>query len=116
MSSWALPSSMQIDSALPRIAPGLQKYCWLQEQLLKRDVSSDPEYQRRFVGFYRVRRELAWRESFFELLESRKTQGLQFSEGLRRLADATGRIEASFASKLVASIDPDQPVIDSVVL
>ena len=30
--------------------------------------------------------------------------------------NATGRIEASFASKLAASVDPGKPVIDSFVL
>jgi hypothetical protein len=29
---------------------------------------------------------------------------------------STGRYEASFASKLVATVDPDLPVIDSIVL
>jgi hypothetical protein len=35
---------------------------------------------------------------------------------LRLLHAATGKLEASFASKLVATIDPDQPVIDSMVI
>jgi hypothetical protein len=34
---------------------------------------------------------------------------------LVRLFRATGRYEASFASKLIATLDPHQPVIDSVV-
>lgn len=40
---------------------------------------------------------------------------MSFGESLLALQAATGRIEASFASKLVATVDPDQPVIDSVV-
>ena len=34
---------------------------------------------------------------------------------LQHLHGNTGRVEASFASKLVATVDPTQPVIDSVV-
>ena len=35
---------------------------------------------------------------------------------LDALHSATDRYEASFASKLLATIDPDMPVIDSIVL
>lgn len=111
-----LPDSTRILEALPRVAVGLQKYGWLQEQLPKRDVSADPEYRRRFVGFYRVRRNSAWLRVFFDTLQTRKTTGISFEQVLEVLASATGRVEASFASKLVATIDPGQPVIDSVVL
>src|SRR5439155_1069029 len=49
------------------------------------------------------------------LLERRKRQPASFGSVLRELHEATGRFEASFASKLVATIRPDTPVIDSVV-
>jgi hypothetical protein len=111
-----LPSAAHIRQALPRVAVGLEKYCWLQEELLRRDVSLDPEYRRRFIGFYRVRRRTDWLRVFFDTLQARKTNGISFQEALEVLASETGRIEASFASKLVATIDPDQPVIDSIVL
>lgn len=112
----AIPDGSQVLRALPRVAPGLEKYCWLQAQLIGRDVSTDAEYQRRFAGFYRVRRGTAWRQAFFQALQNHKTGSLVFADALGLLADATGRVEASFASKLVATIDPHQPVIDSVVL
>jgi hypothetical protein len=35
---------------------------------------------------------------------------------LRALYIATGRVEASFASKVAASVDPGKPVIDAFVL
>jgi hypothetical protein len=110
-----IPEPRQVAAALPRIMVGLQKYSWLQENLQLRDVSSDAEYQRRFAGFYRVRRDSAWRRVYFNILEGRKATQLPFGEALRLLEQGTGRIEASFASKLVATIDPQQPVIDSVV-
>jgi hypothetical protein len=110
-----LPDSKQVLAALPRVAPGLQKYCWLQSELPRRDVSRDTEFQRRFAGFYRVRRGTAWRHIYFDLLQSRKTSSVTFAEALRSLRDTTGKVEASFASKLVATIDPTQPVIDSIV-
>ncbi len=39
-----------------------------------------------------------------------------FSDILDRLYKATGRYEASFASKLLATVEPSMPVIDSIVL
>lgn len=102
--------------ALPKVAPGLEKYRWLQAELQARDVARDREFQRRFNAFYRVRRNEAWRDAFYELFEREKSDRRPFSDVLRALYDTTGRTEASFTSKLVASVDPDLPVIDAFVL
>jgi hypothetical protein len=109
-------TSEQVEAALPRVAAGLAKYAWLQTELSVRDVSRDVEYRKRFGGFYRVRRSADWRDAYFGILEKAKSAPIPFEEALQRLFEATGRVEASFASKLVATVDPLQPVIDSVVL
>lgn len=109
-----LPSA-HIRAALPRVSIGLAKYEWLMEEFSDRNVSRDREYQKRFGGFYRVRRSSDWRSAFFQILEGAKSSPISFGEALRALQTATGRVEASFASKLVATLDPAQPVIDSVV-
>lgn len=105
-----------IDAVLPTLTSGLGKYGWLQAELALRDVSDDREYQRRFNGFYRVRRNSAWQRCFFGLLQNGKAEKPSLSATLLALHGATGRVEASFASKLVATLDTSQPVIDSVVL
>lgn len=76
----------------------------------------DELFQRLFVGFYRVRRDLHWRRAFFELLERAKHHGTTYADTLSALGEATGRLEASFASKLFATVDPHMPAIDSIVL
>ena len=106
----------QIEHALPRIAPGLRRYLWLQERLRATDLRVDPEYRRHFNYFYRVRRGTDWQDKFYYLLETSKRRAVTFAEILHVLHEATGRYEASFASKLVATINPNMPVIDSVVL
>lgn len=106
----------QIEAALPRVSVGLSKYTWLQTELPVRDVSRDNEYQKRFGGFYRVRRNSLWRGAYFQILEQSKSASISFREVLQSLHASTGRVEASFASKLIATLDPTQPVIDSVVL
>lgn len=106
----------QLEVALSRVAPGLEKYCWLQNQFTTRNVATDAEFQKRFAGFYRVRRNGDWRAVFFRILEGAKTSPVSFADALNQLRDATGQVEASFASKLAATVNPDLPVIDSVVV
>jgi hypothetical protein len=106
----------QTSQALRSAGRGLEKYVWLQSELRHRDVSRNREYQTRFTGFYRVRRNARWRSEFFTMLEREKSRRPDFNEVLRSLHARTGRVEASFASKLVATVEPSEPVIDSVVL
>lgn len=109
-------SEDQIDDALARAEFGLQKYHWLQDNVWKRDVSTDAAFQRAFNGFYRVRRDIGWRKVYFGLMEEGKRSAVGFRYALETLRAATGRIEASYSSKLVATLDPGQPVIDRFVL
>jgi hypothetical protein len=110
------PSVLEIQKALERLADGLGRYQWLQARVLKCNVTTDREFQRRFTAFYRVRRNSEWRREFFALMENSKSGGTNFSEALQAIQCSTGRIEASFASKLVATLDPSKPVIDKFVL
>jgi hypothetical protein len=105
-----------IDSALLKIEKGLRKYCWIQDYLHKDDVSRSREFQKTYNGFYRVRRNAAWQEVYYKLMERAKTKPSDFSQILSDLKRKTGRLEASFASKLVATLHPDRPVIDRFVL
>ncbi len=109
-------SEAAIDRALAQAAPGLAKYLWLQANLRGRDIRTDAEFQRRFNGFYKVRRNEEWRRIYFDLMESAKPHGMHFADALAALQRATGRLEASFASKLVASYRPALPVVDRFVL
>jgi hypothetical protein len=106
-----------IDTALPRVAEGLDRYLWLQARRDGGDVRSDALYRKRFNAFYKVCRNRRWQDGFFDLLEGMKrARTVSFDDVLDTLYGATGRVEASFASKLVATLDPDMPVIDSMVL
>jgi hypothetical protein len=105
-----------IQAALGRLTDGPRRYIWLQEQIARRNVTTDREFQTAFNGFYRVRRNLSWRSDYYQLMESSKESGIEFPQALREIARRTNRIEASFASKLVATIDPSKPVIDKFVL
>lgn len=93
---------------------GIKKYVYLLERLRKTDVSSDIGYQSAFESFYVVRlRGGEWMDAYFEILEREKhNEAVCFESVLKKMWCATRRVEASFSSKLVATIDPDQPVWD----
>jgi hypothetical protein len=109
-------SGTSVGHALRRIPEGLSKYQRLQARLEQTNVTDDLEFQRAFNAFYRVRGNAAWRRVFYELLEREKRERSGFAAILTELHRRVGRYEASFASKLVATVDPALPVIDRFVL
>lgn len=109
-------SEQEIDRALDRVEPGLRKYLWIMGRVRGCDVRTDATFQRTFNGFYRVRKNAVWRAAFYELMETAKTRPLGFADVLGSLRASVGSVEASFASKLVATLDPERPVWDQFVL
>lgn len=108
----------KISEALPKVGAGLAKYLRIMEFVANDPrYYDDPEFRRAFNGFYRVRRSAqTWQPGFFALMARAGSGNFDFSRTLAELFAATGRVEASFASKLYATLHPDAPVIDSVVL
>lgn len=110
-------SSWDINTALPKVAKGVQQYLDLQRMAAHLpNFHNDPDFRRRYNHFYRVRRGVAWQQAYFQLMGRAHQQGLPFDTILNELHKATGRLEASFASKLLATLRPTEPVIDSEVL
>ena len=75
--------------------------------------------RRRFNAYYGVRRNASWRSMFYQRFENAKPSGLNssdlFEQTLMLMHEDTGRVEASFVSKLVATLRPETPIIDSVL-
>lgn len=110
-------SSKRITEILPRLQSGLKQYLEIQEVFKKSfNISKDREFQRAFNHYYRVRRGKEWQSHFYGLFEESRKTALGFEQVLDKLRKKTGRIEISFASKLLATINPGMPVIDRVVL
>lgn len=109
-------SKAEIKIAIPKVKIGLNKYLWIQNEFKKRDVGKDREFQKKFNGFYRIRfKGEDWKREFYKLLEEGKGKNLVFKDVLIDMYKRTGNIEASFISKLIATIDPEKAVIDSIV-
>lgn len=96
---------------------GLKKYTWIQNHLHSCDVSKDIDFQRHYNGFYRLRqRSSVFYQTYYDFMEKQKGIAPSFEKTLHHLYKTLGRMEASFASKLVATLDTSKPVWDSVVL
>ncbi len=95
---------------------GFDKYKQIMESVWKTDVSTDPEFQRAFNGFYRVRRNAEWRKAYYDLFESVKDSEPTFEFIIRAMYEKTGNIEASFSSKMLATINADMPIWDRYVV
>lgn len=103
--------------ALPNIKIGLAKYQFLLSRFLSVNVATDEEFQIKYVGFFRVRRNRAFLAYYFELMEkSKKCTDLTFEKILKDIYEKFGRVEASFSSKLLSMVNPNMPVWDVYVL
>lgn len=105
-----------LDAVINRLAEPLRKYEAIQSKLSNSCIVNDREFQKAFNHFYRVRRDSAWQGSFYAVFEEARSCKSDFERVLRDLHSSQGRLEASFASKLVASLDPEKAVLDSFVL
>ena len=104
---------------LHRQKPRLADYDYLQKSLFLTDVSTSEDYQRKFNSFYRVRQRSAdWYEDFYSLFEGVKYSytSIRFKDSLLEFHGKTNRVEASFVSKIIATINPNLAVWDNQVL
>jgi hypothetical protein len=111
---------MRIDRAIRsrEVADGLRVYRWLQARVRLRRFSKDPVFRSVFSDFYGLNmRPVAVRHAVLaELLRAPHRGRVSYGHMLCKLHKACGSVEASFASKIVASLDPGRPVIDRWVL
>lgn len=95
------------------------------------NISTDTEYQKNYTNYYRVRRDKEWLRAYYTYMEKVKNRpNITFEEIIRYLSsiphkvkvssiNPTGyatTIEASFSSKMLATINPDYPIWDSQVV
>ena len=103
---------------MDKIEAGLKKYCYIMEHHHAVDVSTDRDFQKAYNGFYRLRQRSAdFYACYYGYLEQQKNNAaLTFEDVLTYLYENTGRVEASFSSKLLATIRPELPIWDTFVL
>lgn len=116
----AMPTTIDgraaIQSSLVR-AWGLEGYARIQRTVRETDVSSDADFQRLYNRFYRVRRNAEWQSHYYAIMEQEKVNpSTAFGDVLCEMHELTGNVEASFTSKMIATLHPDKPIWDSLVL
>lgn len=95
---------------------GIEKYLFLINRLHQVDVSVDREFQKVFNGFFRLRqRSASFYTDYYAFMENKKRTGVTFEETLKYIKQRQGSFEISFSSKLIAIINTEMPVWDSVV-
>lgn len=92
-------------------------YKELMEDVKYVNVSLDTNFQKKFNYFYKVRRDEHWRKAYYSLFEECKNKpDISFKEIITKLYDVTENIEASFSSKILATLKPEMPIWDQYVL
>lgn len=90
---------------------GLDRY----EEIMQGDPQSS-DFQRFFNGYYRIRRNEEWRQHYYALFCKARDENYSFGQIITELYHCTGNIEASFSSKMLATIDASKPIWDQYVL
>ncbi len=94
----------------------LEKYVYIMQNAPLVNVEKNALFQKTFNGFYRVRRNEEWRKLFYAYFEHAKAQEQCFERIITYIFEKTGRIEASFSSKMLATFMPEMPIWDRYVL
>ena len=96
---------------------GIEKYLAIMRAVEHTNVAEDAAFQHLFNGFYQVRRNAAWRRTYYAYMEAQKGKNLGIEEVMTYLQrNASGeRVELSFASKLLHTLDPTRPIYDRKV-
>jgi Ca2+-binding EF-hand superfamily protein len=107
----------RFEKAISDLQQGLAKYQKIMRRFHEVNVKEDEEFQNDYKKFYGFRHPNVkdFSNGFFNLLEDNKNKALEYPDVLKYL-ETFGRLEASFASKLIATIDPNKPIIDQYVL
>ena len=93
-----------------------EKYAKILRNFKGINVETNRSFQKDFNGFYRVRRNPEWQKGYYAIMEKGKTQTLSFEQALYGIYNLTGRVEASFASKMIHTLNNDMPIWDKFVV
>ena len=95
------------------------------------NVATDENYQKNYTNYYRVRRDDTWLKKYYEYFEAHKNdESISFEQILRYLSNIPHKVkkssvnptglatsvEASFSSKMLATINHNYPIWDSQVV
>jgi hypothetical protein len=95
----------------------IDKYCMIMNCYKMVDISKDEKWQKNFNSFYVIRRDKDWQDIYYNFFEKNKfNNDLTFENIITYLYEKTGLIEASYSSKLLATVNSNKPIWDQNVL
>ncbi len=96
----------------------VQKYTDIVTMYDAVDILHDRDFQRRFNGFFRVRRNAEWQGHFYSTFAKYKNKNTipTYRQILTDIYNKTNRVEKSFASKALHMLDKNLPILDSIVI
>jgi len=98
------------------IKKGLPLYFDIMAKVPTDDFCS-PSFRTRFNSFYRVMKKTPeWYNAFYSVFKDCRTDPMSYEEVLTSVFLKTGEVDHSFCSKIVATLDPNKPILDKYVL
>lgn len=96
---------------------GLETYTSLINSVALPEFVATPQFRKKYNGYFRVIfRSQEWYNQYYDLMTSQRENPRTFSELIQILYPFSGNIEASYVSKLMATVDPSLPIWDQHVL
>ena len=106
----------KVKTAIENAKKGLEMYISIMELFPNVNVSRNKDFQSLYNGFYKIRHDnQKFYNGYFSFMEEHRSNIPSFTETLNYLYKF-GRLESSFASKLLATINPELPVWDKFIL
>lgn len=99
-----------------KLSKGIESCLLIQKLVQTTNIAESRPFQKLYNGFYCVRRDAAWQKVYYGFFEQNKHKNPSFKEIITHLYIKTGRVEASFASKMNATLNVDAPIWDQFVL
>ena len=94
----------------------LESYCKIMA-VIKSAERDTANFEKLFNRYYNVRRSESWRREYYSIFEDAlRRDAVTFEQILRELYGRTNRIESSFSSKMLATIDDSKPIWDRRVI
>lgn len=94
-----------------------EKYLDIIKVVKNPDFKAEKDFRKMYNGFYKViYKNEDWYNNYFSLMEEQLTEKRSFKELLKEMYEVGGKVEASFVSKLMATVDVDLPLWDSYII
>ena len=98
-----------------KVFKGIDKYNYIMQNIQKTDVYANQEFRKKYCAYYGLNRNTSkdFQDEYFKYMQENKScKTLDYGRVLRDLYEKTNRVDYSFSSKLLHTINPDMPILD----